>query len=222
MCAALSLAACAGTSASSHSADNNRPYAPNPALESRAVTTRSNPILSSGADYTTDPAPFVAGGTLYILTVRDTARVGVNDFMMPEWQMLATRGDPMAGTWTHYPHFLRPDSVFKWATPGRAYAAQIVRGVNGKFYMYAPVVQAVTTSRDKFAIGVAVSNSPAGPWTDVQPAGPIVSPSYHVSHCRRKKWRAFSAFGGDRSRDVGRCDYAREYKESRTNRRCCV
>lgn len=83
-CLAVALAACAGNTVSTTSPDTNRPYAPNPALESRAITTRSNPILASGADYTTDPAPFVAGGTLYILTGRDTARAGINDFMMPE------------------------------------------------------------------------------------------------------------------------------------------
>lgn len=175
------LIACAGGTASSTSAEH-KAYPPNPALEARAVVAPSNPILSSGADYTTDPAPFVTGGNLYVLVGRDTARQGVNDFMMPEWQMLETRGNPMDGRWTHYPHFLRPDAVFKWATPGRAYAAQIVQGVDGRFYMYAPVVQAVTTSRDKFAIGVAVSNSPTGPWTDAHPAGPIVSQSYPVAN----------------------------------------
>ena len=66
--------------------------------------------------------------------------------------------------------------------PGRAYAAQIVRGVDGKFYLYAPVVQSVTTNRDKFAIGVAVANSPTGPFTDAHPAGPIVSQSYPVAN----------------------------------------
>lgn len=177
----LSLNSCAGTT-STASADNNRAYARNNALESHAIATRSNPILSTGADYTSDPAPMVAGGTLYIITGRDTARQGVNDFMMPEWQMLETRGNPMSGKWTHYPHFLKPDAVFKWAIPGRAYAAQMVRGVNGKFYLYAPVVQAVTASRDKFAIGVAISNAPTGPFTDAHPAGPIVSQSYPVAN----------------------------------------
>lgn len=176
------IAACAGNGSPATSAESNRAYAPNPALESRSITSRSNPILSSGADYTTDPAPFVVGGKLYVLTGRDTARQGVNDFMMPEWQMLETGTDPMSGKWTHYPHFLRPDSVFSWATPGRAYAAQIVQAPNGKFYMYAPVVQAVTTNRDKFAIGVAVSNSPTGPWTDAHPSGPIVSQSYPLTN----------------------------------------
>ena len=83
----------------------------------------SNPILSDGADYTSDPAPFVAGGRLHILTGRDLAGPGVNDFVMPEWQMLEARGDPMSGRWTHAPHFLKPDDVFRWATPGRALAS---------------------------------------------------------------------------------------------------
>ena len=40
----------------------------------------------------------------------------------------------------------------------------------------------MTSNRDKFAIGVAVSNSPTGPWTDAHPAGPIVSQSYPVTN----------------------------------------
>jgi hypothetical protein len=91
-------------------------------------------ILPDGIDYTTDPAPLVAGGKLYILTGRDTASDEVNDFQMPEWQMLVTSGDPKAGRWTHYPHFLKPEQVFKRAAPGRGYAAQIVRAPNGRFH----------------------------------------------------------------------------------------
>ena len=153
-----------------------------PALEARAVRATSNPILSDGSDYTTDPAPLVVGGTLFILTGRDTASPGVNDFKMPEWQMLATTDDPMAGRWTHYPHFLKPDEVFKWAAPGRAYAAQIVQGPSGKFYLYAPVVYAAATTRDKFAIGVAVADTPLGPWVDAHPDGPVVSQSYPIAN----------------------------------------
>ncbi|MFN3808458.1 family 43 glycosylhydrolase [Asticcacaulis sp.] len=154
-------------------------YAPNPALEARAVSARSNPILKDGADYTTDPAPLVAGGKMYIITGRDTAEPGVNDFIMPEWQMLVS-DDPQSGHWTHYPHFLKPDAVFKWATPGRAYAPQIVQGPDKRFYLYAPVMQKDSTNKDGFAIGVAVSDTPTGPWVDAHPSGPVVSQSWPV------------------------------------------
>jgi hypothetical protein len=152
------------------------------ALETRTVRAASNPILADGTDYTSDPAPFVANGKLYILTGRDTAAPHVNDFRMPEWQILETSGDPMEGRWTHYPHFLKPDEVFKWAAPGRAYAAQIVKGPKGRFYLYAPVVHAETTTRDRFAIGVAVADTPLGPWVDAHPQGPVVSQSYPIAN----------------------------------------
>jgi hypothetical protein len=151
-------------------------------LESRAVRATSNPILADGTDYTADAAPLVVDGKLYIITGRDTAGPAVNDFKMPEWQMLVTSGDPLAGRWTHYPHFLKPETVFKWAAAGRAYAAQIVQGPNKKFYLYAPVVHAAATTRDKFAIGVAVADTPLGPWHDAHPEGPVVSQSYPVAN----------------------------------------
>ncbi|WP_298328853.1 family 43 glycosylhydrolase [Asticcacaulis sp.] len=152
-----------------------------PALEARQVMATHNPILSDGQDYTTDPATLVADGKFYILTGRDTAEPGVNDFIMPEWQMLVT-DDPRSGQWTHYPHFLKPDAVFKWATPGRAYAAQIVQGPDKRFYLYAPVMQEGSTNKDGFAIGVAVSDSPTGPWVDAHPSGPVVSQSYPMKN----------------------------------------
>lgn len=177
----VTLSACASGSSSTPASSSSA--APRDArAETRRVSTRSNPILADGVDYTSDPAPLVANGRLYLLTGRDTAPTGINDFMMPEWQMLETNGDPMSGRWTHTPHFLKPADVFAWATPGRAYAAQIVRGVNSKFYLYAPVVQALSSNRDRFAIGVAVAETPAGPWVDAHPSGPIVSQSYPVSN----------------------------------------
>jgi hypothetical protein len=108
------------------------------------------------------------------------ARRGQNDFVMPEWQLLTTSGDPLHSTWTHYPHAVRPEQVFRWAAPARAYAGQIVRGVDGRFFLYAPVVEAASTNRDKFAIGVAVADAPEGPWRDAHPSGPIVSQSVPV------------------------------------------
>jgi hypothetical protein len=39
-------------------------------------------------DYTSDPAPLVADGKLYIITGRDTAGPRVNDFRMPDGELL--------------------------------------------------------------------------------------------------------------------------------------
>ncbi len=140
------------------------------------VHAAHNPILSDGQFYSTDPAPIVVGDTLYILTGRDEAAPDVNDFIMNEWQMLATK-NVASGDWVHYRHFLRPEQVFKWAEPGRAYAGQVIQGPDKRFYLYAPVLEANSKNDDGFAIGVAVSNTPLGPWTDAHPAGPIVSQS---------------------------------------------
>jgi hypothetical protein len=146
-----------------------------------AVHAPGNPILADGRYYSTDPAPVVVGDTLWILAGRDEAPADVNDFIMNAWQALSTR-DPASGDWLHYPAIARPEAVFRWAEPGRAYAGQIVPGRDGRFYLYAPVLQAVSDAKDRFAIGVAVADSPAGPWTDAHPGGPIVSQTTPVAN----------------------------------------
>jgi hypothetical protein len=138
------------------------------------VTAPGNPILSDGRYYSTDPAPVVDGDTLWILAGRDEAPANVNDFIMNEWQLLSTQ-DPASGKWRHYPAIAKPEAVFAWAEPGRAYAGQIVKGPDGRFYLYAPVLQRVSDAKDRFAIGVAVADRITGPWRDAHPAGPIAS-----------------------------------------------
>lgn len=142
--------------------------------EGRPVVAPGNPILADGRYYSTDPAPFVDGDTLWILAGRDQAPPNVNDFIMNEWQLLST-SDPASGRWRHYPAIARPETVFAWAEPGRAYAGQIVKGFDGRYYMYAPVLERNSDARDRFAIGVAVADRITGPWRDAHPAGPIVS-----------------------------------------------
>lgn len=138
------------------------------------IHSQGNPILADGRYYSTDPAPVVVDDKLWILAGRDEAPEGVNDFIMNEWQLLET-ADPASGVWRHYPAIARPEAVFKWAEPGRAYAGQIIRGPDGKFYMYAPVLEAHSDAQDRFAIGVAVADSMTGPWRDAHPSGPIIS-----------------------------------------------
>jgi hypothetical protein len=135
-----------------------------------------NPILSDGSYYSADPAPIVVGDTLYILAGRDEAAPNVNDFIMNEWQLFATN-DVASKRWLHYPGFLRPETVFAWSKPGHAYAGQIVQATDKRFYLYAPVQEKKREHGDPFVIGVAVSDSPLGPWKDAHPSGPIVSQS---------------------------------------------
>lgn len=148
--------------------------APAGAQEVRELTVPGNPILADGDYYSTDPAPFVADGALWILAGRDEAAPDVNDFIMPEWQLLKT-ADPASGKWTHYPAIIKPENVFAWAEQARAYAGQIIQGSDKRYYLYAPVLEKTSDAQDRFAIGVAVADSPTGPWRDAHPAGPIIS-----------------------------------------------
>lgn len=142
----------------------------------RTLQVTHNPILADGQYYSADPAPLVADGQLYILAGRDEAPDEVNDFIMREWQMLVS-SDVDSGRWQHYPALLRPEQVFAWAAPGRAYASQIVQGPDQRYYLYAAVEEHDSRNQDKFGIGVAVAEHPLGPWRDAHPGGPIVSQS---------------------------------------------
>ena len=179
--AMLGLAACRHSTAASGSAATATATATATA-DVRTVRVTGNPLIADSLNFTADPAPLVVGDELYIVTGRDIARSNQNDFVMPEWQLLSTRGNPLNSTWTHRPHWLQPEHVFAWASPGRAYAAQIVRGVDGQFFLYAPVIEAASDAKDKFAIGVAVAPSPEGPWRDAHPSGPIVSQRVPVAN----------------------------------------
>jgi beta-xylosidase len=146
------------------------------AQQSHPIHNTGNPILGDGSYYSADPAPIVAGDTLYILAGRDEAPASENDFIMNEWQLFATK-DVASRKWLHYPGILRPDKLFAWAAPGHAWAGQIIQGPDKRFYMYAPVAEANSHNEDPSAIGVAVADSPLGPWKDAHPSGPIISQS---------------------------------------------
>jgi hypothetical protein len=132
-----------------------------------------NPLIGDGSVYSADPATLVVDDTLYVYAGRDEAGPTTNDFIMNEWQSFST-ADVEGGQWEHHPALMRPEQVFSWATPGRAYAGQVVQGADGRFYWYVPVHEAGSTSVDPFGIGIAVSDTPSGPWTDYA-GGPIVS-----------------------------------------------
>nr|UMZ45338.1 hypothetical protein [Paramyrothecium sp.] len=149
--------------------------------QSTSFTSTGNPILYDGSIYSADPAPLVVDNRLYILSGRDEAGATTNNFVMNEWMLFETTNpNPAGGQWRLQRNVARPE-LFSWATSGSAYASQIVRGIDGRYYLYAPVQQR-NGAADAFSIGVAVSSSPTGPFTDAHPSGPIISQRVPVSN----------------------------------------
>ncbi|WP_437961726.1 glycoside hydrolase family 43 protein [Sorangium sp. So ce119] len=113
-----------------------------------------NPIVQTL--YTADPAPMVHDGTLYLYTSHDedsaTTFFGMND-----WRVYSTTD---MVNWTDRGSPLKYKD-FSWSKAD-AWAGQVIHR-NGKFYFYVP-----TTSRalSRMVLGVAVSDSPVGPFED--------------------------------------------------------
>ena len=112
-----------------------------------------NPIVQTC--YTTDPAPMVHDGRLYVYTGHDEDKADF--FWMQEWRVYST--DDMVN-WTDHGSPLAIES-FEWADD-RAWAAQCVER-QGKFYWYVCLHSKLTGA---MAIGVAVGDSPVGPFRD--------------------------------------------------------
>ncbi|WP_250004893.1 family 43 glycosylhydrolase [Actinoplanes sp. M2I2] len=112
-----------------------------------------NPIVQT--IYTADPAPLVHNGRVYLYTGHDEDNSTY--FTMKEWRVYSSAD---LVNWTDHGS---PMSVatFSWASAD-AWAGQVVNR-NGKFYWYVPVKNRTT---GRMAIGVGVSTSPTGPFTD--------------------------------------------------------
>ncbi|MBL7253518.1 family 43 glycosylhydrolase [Paractinoplanes lichenicola] len=112
-----------------------------------------NPIVQT--IYTADPAPLVHDGRVYLYTGRDED--GSTYFTMKEWRVWSS-ADMV--NWTDHGSPLNLAS-FSWASDN-AWAGQAVER-NGKFYWYVPMKVRAT---GRMAIGVAVADSPTGPFRD--------------------------------------------------------
>jgi beta-xylosidase len=117
----------------------------------------SNPVLRDV--FTADPAPLVVGDTAYLYVGHDEAK-GDDFFLMKEWLSYSSKD---LRHWTPHGAIMKPTD-FKWAT-GDAWAAQVVPR-NGRFYFYATVQH--DNTRPGKAIGVAVADSPLGPFKDAR------------------------------------------------------
>lgn len=121
-----------------------------------------NPLVTD--KFTADPAPMVYDGTLYLYVGHDEyyegqdSASGGKEFNITEWLCYSTKDMQL---WEDHGAILKPTD-FDWAV-GEAWASQVVEKDN-KFYFYT-TVQAGEPYNSK-AIGVAVSDSPLGPFVD--------------------------------------------------------
>lgn len=115
-----------------------------------------NPIVQT--IYTADPAPMVYEDTCYLYTTHDEDVTVNNFYSMNDWRCYSSKD---MVNWTDHGSPLSY-KTFSWAQ-GDAWAAQTVYA-NGKFYMYVPMTRA--NGGGARVIGVAVSDSPTGPFKD--------------------------------------------------------
>lgn len=111
-----------------------------------------NPIIQT--NYTADPAPMVYDGKVYLYTSHDEDNS--TWFTMNDWRLYTT--EDMVN-WTDHGAVLRYTD-FEWAKMNAWAPAAIER--DGKFYLYVPI----TDRNNQNGIGVAVGNSPYGPFVD--------------------------------------------------------
>ena len=112
-----------------------------------------NPFVQTWC--TSDPAPMVHNGTMYVYTGHDED--GADFFWMQEWRVYSTQD---MVNWQDHGSPLALES-FSWADD-RAWASQTIER-DGKFYWY---ICAHSKLSGGMAIGVAVSDSPTGPFKD--------------------------------------------------------
>ncbi len=116
-----------------------------------------NPIFRDA--FTADPAPLVVGDTVYVYAGHDE---GTNFYEMTEWLCYSSTN---MLDWTAHGPIMNP-SDFAWSDgSATAWASQVIEK-DGQYYLYA-TVQHDATQGGK-AIGVAVSDSPTGPFVDAR------------------------------------------------------
>jgi hypothetical protein len=116
-----------------------------------------NPIFKDA--FTADPSPLVHNGRLYVYVGQDEA-TGDQLFYMTGWRCYSTTD---MKTWTSHGVIMKPTD-FSWGAAD-AWASQVVHK-DGKFYLYVTV-----TGKSPYGgrnVGVAVSDSPTGPFKDAR------------------------------------------------------
>jgi hypothetical protein len=133
-----------------HMVDNN--------FEADSQRFSGNPIITN--IFTADPCALVYHDTLYLFTGHDEQNTIDKWFYMRDWHVFSTTD------MIHYTdHGAKLSySDFSWAS-GNAFAGHCIYK-NGKFWWYVPMTHRTDKLNEGFAIGVAVSDHPTGPYTD--------------------------------------------------------
>lgn len=125
-----------------------------------------NPLFTDS--FTADPAFLVVGDTVYAYVGQDKAAPG-GWFNMPGWLCYSSK-DMIH--WEPHGTVLKPDA-FGYAVPTSAWAAQVVKADDGKFYFYVTLDDKNTKLH---TVDVAVSDSPLGPFMPARKDGtPLVT-----------------------------------------------
>ncbi|SEM41615.1 Glycosyl hydrolases family 43 [bacterium A37T11] len=116
-----------------------------------------NPIIRH--TYSADPAALVYQDKLYIYAGHDEAPARQEAYIMNEWLVFSSAD---LTNWTEHPVPLKAKD-FSWAK-GDAWASQVIER-DGKFYWYVAVEHGSIPGK---AIGVAVADTPIGPFKDAR------------------------------------------------------
>ena len=145
------------------------------AQKNNVVNGSGNPVIKD--KFTADPAAFVYKDSVYLYTGNDEAPAGKEGYFMHDW-LCYSSADMV--NWKQHASPLNVKD-FTWARDD-AWASQVIER-NGKFYWYVAIEHARIPGK---AIGVAVSDNPAGPFKDA--LGKALITNNQTSEASKMMW----------------------------------
>ncbi len=130
-----------------------------------------NPIIRE--IFTADPCAMVYNDTLFLFTGHDEQNTFSEWFYMRDWHIFSTTD--MINYTDHGAKLSYTD--FSWAS-GNAFAGHCIYN-NGRFWWYVPMTHNTIKVHEGFAIGVASSDNPTGPYTDALGEALITDDTYN-------------------------------------------
>ncbi|TCC91774.1 glycoside hydrolase [Pedobacter frigiditerrae] len=123
--------------------------------QEKIIVSTGNPIITD--KYTADPAALVYKDSVYLYTGHDVPKAPKNSYEMHEW-LVYSSADMV--NWKEHKSPLDV-KAFNWAKDD-AWASQVIER-DGKFYWYVAITHGTIHGK---SIGIAVSDSPTGPFKD--------------------------------------------------------